>query len=93
MDDGIGEQPGHCHASHRAAARGSGSDHGGGPDDLGLVSAYNSRLIKRPFNALIQRIVSYDGSRSTAVAGFEHAPQELAVIRTRFEEMADHMND
>lgn len=60
---------------------------------LGLVSAYNSRLIKRPFDALIQRIISYDGSRSTAVAGFEHAPQELAVIRTRFEEMADHMND
>ena len=60
---------------------------------LVLISAYNSHLIKRPFNALIQRIVSYDGSRSTDISGFEHAPQELAVIRSRFEEMADHMND
>lgn len=60
---------------------------------LVLISAYNSHLIKRPFNALIQRIISYDGSRSTEISGFEHAPQELAVIRSRFEEMADHMND
>ena len=60
---------------------------------LVLISAYNSHLIKRPFNALIQRIISYDGSRSTDISGFEHAPQELAVIRSRFEEMADHMND
>lgn len=60
---------------------------------LVLISAYNSHLIKRPFNALIQRIISYDGSRSTDISGFERAPQELAVIRSRFEEMADHMND
>lgn len=60
---------------------------------LVLISIYNSRLIKRPFNELIQRIISYDGSRSTDISGLEHAPQELAVIRSRFEEMADHMND
>ena len=58
-----------------------------------LILTYNSRLIERPFNALIQRIISYDGSRSTDISGFEHAPQELAVIRSRFEEMADNMND
>ena len=60
---------------------------------LVMITAYNSHMIKLPFNALIQRIISYDGSRSTDISGFEHAPQELAVIRSRFEEMADHMND
>lgn len=60
---------------------------------LVFVSIYNSRLIKRPFDALIERIISYDGSRSTDITSFEQAPQELAVIRSRFEEMADHVND
>lgn len=59
---------------------------------LVLISAYNSRLIKKPFDALIQRIISYDGSRSTQISEFDRAPQELAVIRTKFEEMADNMN-
>lgn len=59
---------------------------------LVLVAWVNAKAIEKPFNALIERIVSYDGSSSMDIRELEHAPRELAVIGNRFEDMADKMN-
>ena len=57
-----------------------------------FISVYNGKVIEKPLNALITRIVSYDGSRATAIAELKDAPKELALIHAKFEEMADKMN-
>ena len=57
-----------------------------------MVARYSGKIIERPFNALIERIVSYDGSSSVEVDRFDHAPRELVVIRKRFERMAYKIN-
>lgn len=57
-----------------------------------LISIYNGKVIEKPFNALIARIVSYEGSKATAIEELKDAPKELAIIHTKFEEMADKMN-
>jgi len=57
-----------------------------------LISVHSGKVVGKPFNALIERIVSYDGSKATAIAELEDAPRELAIIHIKFEEMADKMN-
>lgn len=57
-----------------------------------LISLHNAKKVKKPFDALINRIVSYDGSNAADMNGFENAPKELYIIRTKFEEMAGKMN-
>lgn len=59
---------------------------------LFAVNFYNIKTMEKPFNALIRRIQSYDGSGAEAVPEYSHAPKELAVIRDQFEHMADKMN-
>lgn len=52
----------------------------------------NVRAVQRPFDILIERINSYDGSGAIEIAEYDQAPRELAVIGERFEHMADKMN-
>lgn len=59
---------------------------------LFAVNIYHIKMMEKPFNALIQRIRSYDGSGAETVLEYDHAPKELAVIRDQFEHMADKMN-
>lgn len=59
---------------------------------LFAVNIYNIKTMEKPFNALIRRIQSYDGSGAEAIAEYDHAPKELAIIRDQFEDMADKMN-
>lgn len=57
-----------------------------------LISFHNARKIKKPFDALINRIASFDGSNAADMEDFESAPKELYVIGTKFEEMAGKIN-
>lgn len=57
-----------------------------------LLSLHSAKKIKKPFDALINRIVSYDGRSAVDSSGFESAPRELYIIRTKFEEMAGKIN-
>lgn len=57
------------------------------------IISYNAQIVRRPFDALIGRINSYDGSGSVEIIEYDKAPRELAVIGERFEHMADKMND
>lgn len=59
---------------------------------LSAVNIYHIKIMEKPFNALIQRIKSYDGSAAECVQEYDHEPKELAVIRDQFEDMADKMN-
>lgn len=59
---------------------------------LFAVNLYNVRIMEKPFNALIGRIKSYDGSGAEEVPEDDHTPRELAIIREQFERMADKMN-
>lgn len=59
---------------------------------LSAVNIYHIKIMEKPFNALIQRIKSYDGSAAECVPEYDHEPRELAVIRDQFEAMADKMN-
>lgn len=57
-----------------------------------FISLHNARKIRKPFDALIDRIVSYDGTNGEDPESFESAPKELYIIRTKFEEMAGKIN-
>ncbi len=57
------------------------------------LTAYNAKVLKKPFDVLINRISSYDGSGAREIVEYGDAPQEVAVIGERFELMADKMND
>lgn len=57
-----------------------------------IVTVYHIKTMEKPFNALIERIKSYDGSGAEYVPGYDNAPKELAVIRDQFEHMAEKMN-
>ncbi|NCC44786.1 MAG: sensor histidine kinase [Clostridia bacterium] len=56
------------------------------------IAVYNAKRMEKPYNALIERISSYDGSGSEKVFEDEETPQEVALIRDKFEEMADKLN-
>lgn len=60
---------------------------------LACIAVYMAKRMERPFNDLIERISSYDGSASREVREYEQTPWEVAVIRDKFEEMADNMNE
>lgn len=57
-----------------------------------IVNLHHMKIMEKPFNALIERIKSYDGSGAEMVPDYDNTPRELAVIRDQFEHMADKMN-
>lgn len=56
------------------------------------VSVYNAKKIKKPYDALIESIVSFDGSSAVAQYNYADAPKEIYTIATKFEEMGVKMN-
>lgn len=57
-----------------------------------LISGYSAKRIKEPYDALIQRIVSFDGNNAAKPYDYRHAPKELYTIGTKFEEMSNKIN-
>lgn len=57
-----------------------------------LISVYNMRKIKKPMDALVSRIESFDGSSVPEKYNLVNAPEELSVIGNKFDEMAEHTN-
>lgn len=60
---------------------------------LFIIVAYATRILRRPFDLLIDRISSYEGSSSAELIELEKTPREILILRTKFEEMADKIND
>lgn len=58
---------------------------------LGTI-VYHTKKMEKPFEALLSRIASYDGSAARKITEYNEAPRELAVIGKKFEEMADKMS-
>lgn len=59
---------------------------------LAMISAYSTRRIKAPYEALIEQIISFDGSSAVVPYDYQDAPKELYTIGTKFQEMSDKMN-
>lgn len=57
-----------------------------------MIIIYTTKMLKRPFDLLIERIASYDGSSSTELVDPGKTPKEVFLLRTKFEEMADKIN-
>lgn len=56
------------------------------------INLYNIKIMEKPFQVLINRINSYDGTDAGSVEEYSEAPHEIAVIGARFEDMAGKVN-
>lgn len=59
---------------------------------LFLVVGFTSKAMKKPFDSLIERISSYDGSESREIEDSGKIPWEILAVRMKFEKMAEHIS-
>ncbi len=57
-----------------------------------LVTVFMVKKMQKPYERLIERIASYDGSEPIKIYEKKNTPWEIAAVRTKFEEMAGHIN-
>lgn len=59
---------------------------------LVLVTGFTVQAMKKPFDRLIERISSYDGSESVTIEESDKIPWEIYAVRMKFETMAEHIS-
>lgn len=57
-----------------------------------LVTVFVSKSMQKPYGRLIERIASYDGSGPIEIYEDKKTPWEIMAVRTKFEDMAGHIN-
>lgn len=57
-----------------------------------LVTIFMTKTMQKPYRRLIERIASYDGSGPIEIYEGRNTPWEIVAVRTKFEEMAGHIN-